>query len=445
VLENDTRPRRDGYEVLFRVEAVEDAAITLHISPDLDLTHEVFPYSVAAQQATARWRGWFEGIPEVSPTYAAKYAYAWWVMGNNLISPQGKIMYEAMMPSKITYVGLWLWDNAMHSLAFRHKDSDIARNQIRAMLAYQQPNGMLPDAIYDEGVVVSIDHPILAEVTKPPILAWAALKLHETAPDLAFLNEIYVPLIRLNAWWLNMNDDDGDGLVQYNHPYSSGLDDSPLWDYGMPVESPDINTYLSLQMNALARIAELIGLPTEAEMWRRRSRALVQRMIHDFYDETQGLFWATQNDAPIPVVTPFNLYPLWTGHLPESITTRLIQHLIDPKEFWGEFAVPTVARNDRHYDPNTMWRGPIWTNINYFLIEALTGVGRISLARELRKKTLDLIAGQQDIYEYYNPETGQPPERAAHIFGWSSAVFIDLAISHFRDEQAGLNQPGATR
>jgi hypothetical protein len=31
------------------------------------------------------------------------------------------------------------------------------------------------------------------------ILAWAALKLHETHLDLDFLQEIYVPLVRWNA------------------------------------------------------------------------------------------------------------------------------------------------------------------------------------------------------------------------------------------------------
>jgi hypothetical protein len=28
------------------------------------------------------------------------------------------------------------------------------------MLAQQQPDGMLPDAIFDEGIVIEIDHPI---------------------------------------------------------------------------------------------------------------------------------------------------------------------------------------------------------------------------------------------------------------------------------------------
>jgi glycogen debranching enzyme len=340
-----------------------------------------------------------------------------------------------MMPSKVNYVGLWLWDSAMHALAFRHVDPELARNQIRAMLEFQLPDGMLPDAIYDEGVISEIDHPIPAEVTKPPILAWAALKLHETAPDLDFLEEIYVPLVRWNAWWFSMNDDDVDGLAQYNHPYSSGLDDNPLWDYGMPVESPDLNTYLCIQMGSLAMIAEILGMDSEANMWRRRSTSIVQRMIQDFWDNEKGVFQAMYNDEPIPVLTPFNLYPLWTGQLPKELNQRLIQHLTDPSEFWGEYLIPSVARNDQHYEPSKMWRGSIWVNINYFFIEALRQIGEDDLADEITQKTLDLIMRHPGIYEYYHADNGDPSSQAAEAFGWTAAVFIDLAISvsHLQD------------
>jgi putative isomerase len=33
-----------------------------------------------------------------------------------------------------------------------------------------------------------------------------------------------------------------------------------------------------------------------------------------------------------------------------------------------------------------------------------------------------------DIYEYYNPLTADHPPKAAPIFGWTSASFIEMAI-----------------
>jgi glycogen debranching enzyme len=433
---NMITPKGGGYVVDFVVESGDDCAITLTIHGSLDLSQEVLPFSTAYAAAEERWHQWFNNVPSVNERYRRTYAYAWWIMANNLISPQGSVTYEAMTPSKTNYVGLWLWDSALHALAYRHVDPELARDQIRAMLAHQLSDGMLPDAVYDEGVIAEIEHPIRAEVTKPPILAWATLKLHETDPDLAFLREIYVPLVRWNAWWFSMNDDDVDGLAQYNHPYSSGLDDSPLWDYEMPVESPDLNTYLCVQMGSLAMMAEILGMDAEGAMWRRRAAAIVQRMIEDFWDEEAGLFHALHDEEPIPVCTPFNLYPLWTGQLLDHIRDRLIDHLTNPDEFWDDYVLPTVARNDPSYDPETMWRGPVWVNINYFFIEALEQVGRQDLAQELRDKTLELVMRHPGIYEYYNAETGDRPPEAADIFGWTAAVFIDLAIQASREEKA---------
>jgi len=440
VASNQITPDEGGYTVNFIINTGNDCAITLNIGNNTDPPQDVAPFSYTCAGAEERWHSWFSHVPPVDERYRATYAYAWWIMANNLVSPQGHVAYEAMMPSKVNYVGLWLWDSAMHTLAYRHVDPELARNQIRAMLACQLPDGMLPDAVYDEGIIAEIDHPIYAEVTKPPILAWAVLKLHETDPDLDFLQEIYVPLVRWNAWWFSMNDDDVDGLAQYNHPYSSGLDDSPLWDYGMPVESPDLNTYLCVQMGSLAMMAEALGMDAEAQMWRRRAAAIVRRMIKDFWDKDAGLFHALHDEQPIPVVTPFNLYPLWTGQLPDDIRDRLIGHLTNPDEFWGEYIIPTVARNDPHFDPQTMWRGPVWVNINYFFIEALRQAGEPALALTLLTKTLDMVMSQPSIYEYHNSETGEPPPTAADAFGWTAAVFIDLAIQASR----GTNQQSKT-
>lgn len=442
IISNQIKPEEGGYCVEFIINSGIDSTITLTIRDSNDLQHEVLPFSVSHANAEERWQDWFNKVPQVGEPYQLTYAYAWWVMANNLISPLGRVAFEAMFPSKVNYVGLWLWDSAMHALALRHVDPQLARNQIRTMLRCQLPDGMLPDAIYDEGVVAEIDHPIPAAVTKPPILAWAAVKLHEMDPDSDFLEEIYVPLVRWNAWWTSMNDDDADGLVQYNHPYSSGLDDNPLWDYGMPVESPDINTYLCVQMGSLAVIAEALGMEAEGAMWRRRAAGIVRRMIDDLWDEEAGIFNALHEEQPVPVLTPFNLYPLWTGQLPEYMCARLIAHLTDPNEFWGDNVIPSVARSDPHFDPETMWRGPIWVNINYFFVEALQQIGNHELANELREKTLALVMDQSSIFEYYNADTGTPPANAADIFGWTAAVFIDLAIQASTDGRVEVEPDG---
>ena len=241
--------------------------------------------------------------------------------------------------------------------------------------------------------------------------------------------------MRWNDWWFEKNDDDQDGLCEYHHPYSSGLDDSPLWDAGMPVEAPDLNTYLCLQQEALAKMARAIGLNAEVETWARRADAMAARMIEQLWDEQAGLFWAVKRGQPIKIRTPFNLFPLMTGRLPRPIVERLVAHLTDEHEFWSHYPVPSVALDDPKFNPLEMWRGPTWVNVNYLLIEGLQRNGYLDLARELRRRTLDMLCLHDDIYEYYHPQTGEAPPKAASIFGWSSAIFINLAIQAARDEK----------
>jgi glycogen debranching enzyme len=161
-------------------------------------------------------------------------------------------------------------------------------------------------------------------------------------------------------------------------------------------------------------------------------------MVELLWDEQAGIFNALHQGQPLPVITLFNLLPLITGRLPQTITQHLIAHLTDPKTFWTQWPLPTVAAADPKFDPMQMWRGPTWVNINYLFIEGLRRIGQDQLADELTRKTLAVMMQHADIYEYYNPLTGERPPKAAPIFGWSSAVFIDLAIQQTKLQSSSL-------
>ena len=405
-------------------------ALLLNITPRLGFNRWI-PDPVASLEAAAkRWHDWFEAAPPVETVLQPQYYYAWWVMRAGLISTRFYTTREAMTPSKAHYVGVWQWDAYFHALAYRHVDMKLAKDQIRILLDHQRSDGMIPDAVHDEGTVTHLSLPIDADVTKPPLLAWTAWKLYETDGDLEFLDEIYESVVRWNKWWFEKNDSDGNGLCEYRHPYSSGLDDSPLWDEGMPVESPDLNTYLCLQQDALARMAQALGLEGEAQLWAQHSQSMADRMIRHLWDGREGMFWARRPGGGQRVLarTPFNLFPLITGRLPSAICERLVGHLTDERTFWTAYPVPTVARDDPSYDPEQMWRGPTWVNVNYLLIEGLERAGYRPLASKLRRRTLAMMLDKDDLYEYYNPETGEAPPKAASIYGWSSSLFIDMAL-----------------
>ncbi len=412
-------------------------ALLINITPRLGFNRWVPSAADALKSAEDRWHAWFAAAPSVDDALRAQYYYAWWTMRAGLISSRYFITREVMTPSKLHYVGSWQWDNFFHALAYRYVEPRLAQDQLRILLDHQRDDGMIPDAVHDEGTVTHLTYPVEADVTKPPLIAWAAWKLYEQDHDREFLDEIYQPLVRSNTWWFEKNDLNRNGLCEYQHPFSSGLDDSPLWDGGMPVEAPDLNTYLCLQQEALARIAGVLGESQDAALWAKRADGTARRMIRKMWNPAMGLFQARRNGKPIEVRTPFGLFPLLTGRMPAEIVRRLAAHLTDEQEFWPRFPVPTVAANDPAFDAETMWRGPTWINVNYLLIEGLQRSGLAEIARELRQRTLELVCRSPDLYEYYHPLTGERPAKAASTFGWTASLFIDLAIQASRESLHG--------
>ncbi len=431
-----TRINEDLFEMSLTVNAAADQVFLLNITPRLAYNRAITHPDSVREQARQRWQEWFDAAPPVLEPYRDQYEYALWVMRAGLLNTRYFFTREACVPSKIHYVGVWHWDQFFHAIAYRHLNARLAEDQIRIVLDHQREDGMLPDAIHDEGLVTHLTTPVDEDVTKPPLAAWTALKLYEKSGNLDFLQEIYEPLCRWHDWWVTHSRSDG-FLCEYRHPFSSGLDDSPLWDEGMPVVAPDLNTYLCLQCESLAHIAELIGLPDEAQSWRGEAGEFADAIYATLWDEEKGVFNALHLGQPVPVLTLFHLLPLWVGRWSEAMVSRLVDHLQNPALFWSAYPLPTVALNDPKFDPKQMWRGPTWVNINYLFIEALMRVGRVELARELRRKTLNLIMQHHDIYEYYDPITAERPPKAAPIFGWTSAVFIDLAIQETLDRRGG--------
>ena len=65
---------------------------------------------------------------------------------------------------------------------------------------------------------------------------------------------------------------------------------------------------------------------------------------------------------------------------------------------------------------------------NALVVEGLRTSGHPELARALAERTVALVVHGGGPHEYFNPETGRKARTATTAFGWSAALFIDLAV-----------------
>jgi hypothetical protein len=423
-----------------------DAGIRLHIAGDRAVSVELGDHAAALAATEAIWTDWFAKCPVVRGDLQEMTAFCWWVLGANIVELPSLGEARAIVPSKIGYVGLWQWDAYFIAVGLRHGDPELAREQLDIAFRFPQADGQLPDVVHELGVLATSDDLPESDranlrragsqiadpsapvpLTKPPLAAWALRKVLEVedAPDYARTQ--LARIVRSQDWWFAGSDLDHDGMPEYGHPYSSGLDDSPIFDGPLPTTAPDLGAYLVRQDRELASLLERYEPSADVARLRERATTTQELLLH-MWDAERGRFLAFGGGEPQLSDTVVGLMPLLTGTLPAPIAETLRAAVDDPARFALPWGLPTVAASDPDFSDERMWRGPVWVNTSMLVAEGLEASGYPDRARELREQTVALVIHGGGPHEYFNPHTGQKARTATTAFGWSAALFIDLAV-----------------
>jgi glycogen debranching enzyme len=318
-------------------------------------------------------------------------------------------------------------------------------------------------------------------ITQPPVLATAVRALHEADPDHAFLEDVVPALDAWHRWLERERSFDGSGLVAIVHPWESA-DNAPRFDASLariepreltfarsdrrhvdPAERPtDLEygrylaivehlrdrgyrpespsdapfAYVDLCFNSVLAVAEEDLAWLFAEVGGSGERAAagsarIRRALAALWEEDAAAFRERDvHGDEATTGTVADLFPLYAGVPDERQARKLCaESLWSPQRFGPSQSAPwpvtTVSKSSPAFEPRRYWRGPVWVNVNWFLIRGLDRCGLVAEAAELRLLTLRLVE-TSGFAEYYDPSTGAPLGSAD--FSWSAALVLDLLL-----------------
>ena len=385
--------------------------------------------------------------------------------------------FDFTCPSSGTYPFQWFWDSCFHAIALSHIDIAKARAELFSLLKNQQPDGFISHvtfwqrSAYEEMVStydIAFRTRHLSDEMQPPLLAEAVQAVAARGGAVEFLREILPAVAGFYDWLHTVRNPYGDGLIRVIQPDETGLDHSPKWDEIMEIQDEDhaswvrgwhsicdpyeesnrdpqamialnhfvvadvmVNSIYVENLKVLANLFSEMGDSAATAKYLTRAKKARQSLDELCWDEVDGLYYDIngKENKKIRVNTVTSLFPIFLDDLEPHKFVRMLEHLLDPDEYWAKFPIPSVAINHPTFRPDTVggnlvWRGPTWMCSNWYIARGLVRHGRRDLALHIANQSIELMK-RSGVREYYNPLTGEG--HGATDFSWST-ILLDLVI-----------------
>ena len=301
-------------------------------------------------------------------------------------------------------------------------------SNLQVFLSKQAPDGFISRTL---GMVNKRP----TQMFKPFLAQLAVLGSQQNGTGYEWLRgDDYVHLQRYLARWFAY-DKDGNGLPVWNSSDASGMDNQ--FSRSGQVESytdegVDLATYLVRELRAMAIISGKLRMPKEQQQYEEHARRLTKQINDVFWDEKDGFYYDRNEKTGerIRIKSVAGFFPLWAGIAPPERAARLVkEHLMNPKEFWSKYPVPSYALNEPDFYEGTRngecnWRGDTWIPANYMIFHGLKRYGFEKEAKLLAEKTQELALARNAVTrEYYESQSGQG-HGMNPFWGWSALAYV---------------------
>ncbi len=318
---------------------------------------------------------------------------------------------------------------------------------------------------------------------------WKVYRGCPTRQARQWLHHLFPGLLKMHRYFYRERDPRREGLVYIRHPWESGIDNAPAWDAPLSkfplrpealpaykrrdlqqnipasqrpsdydydryiylvklfrqlnydesriyqespflIQDPLTNSLLNRANEDLIRIARVVG-EDDGEMrewYQQTSRALRTRLWHaehgafDCYDLANHTFIHSQ------IASAF--LPLLCG-APTTRQANRIYQILESNSFCSMhnnhcFSIPNYDLQGEALDTRNYWRGPVWININWLLMQGLERYGFLRKAASVRQDIIELVR-RWGFREYFDPYSGTG--YGVDQFSWTAALFIDAVLS----------------
>ena len=353
---------------------------------------------------------------------------------------------------------VFVWDNFFAAMMASQEDADVAAAGVKSVLLGQTASGLIPNMA--SGIGSTPDR------SQPPVGSYCVWKIYERTHNRAMLEWAYPRLKKWHDWWFKDRGDgqpwrDGnrDGLLEWGSDkgsepaivdrgvpkapkWESGMDDSPMFDdagydehaYTLKLTDVGLNSYYALDAECLSKLAAILGQEDDSRRFADEYESMKQRIRERLWNEADGLyenrFWSGEFSRRI---SPTSFYPLLAGIATPGQAKRMVEeHLLNPKEFWGEFVIPSIARNDPAFEDQFYWRGSIWAASNYLVYLGLDRYAFDAEALEFAGKSYRLFMEDWKANQHSNENyqaSGGSAGGDPH-YTWS-ALLCQIAIDQY--------------
>ena len=405
----NTTARTDDFtiDIIPSVEA-QEFEIAVHEYYSNGVRDEDYPpFDQCAERATADFEDFLSSFGSYPEEFSALVRRAAWALWTSRVSPESRMVAPAYLSSKVNLVRAVGWEQAIISVALMG-DPDSAYEALMSQFAYQDELGQIPNNISDMGEdYITAGAPMQGFAISHILNSGIML-------DSAKLEELYRALSRYTDWWLRARCRDGSGVPQYYHPEECGWLDATVFTWGVPLKAPDLVSWLVLQTEVCAKLAEKIGKQEEAEKWNAESSRLLDVLVGEFWEDNQFVYYNAKTGRRFKVNSVLRLLPIMLGkRLPKDIIDALARDIADEEQFLTDGGVVSERLKSREFLlDGTALRGGVLPAIQLILASGLRDAGKKELSDELARRACrlaDEMGAADSIPPFkFDPGTGKP-------------------------------------